>query len=129
VLRTEYKNFLPLLFAFVCGSLQASIGIGNLLVMAMMEEGTSREEARSKIYMVDSKGLLTVVCPSACLSNFLCLSLYVRLSKEKTHNKMWMVDIRRQKSSESGTYICFCLCLSPTMSHCYFLLLFVCFEQ
>ena len=41
--------------------LQASIGIGNLLVMAMMEEGTSRDEARSKIWMVDSKGLLTVV--------------------------------------------------------------------
>jgi len=40
---------------------QASIGIGNLLVMAMMEEGTSKEEARSKIWMVDSKGLLTVV--------------------------------------------------------------------
>ena len=46
---------------------QASIGIGNLLVMAMMEEGTPRDEARSKIWMVDSKGLLTVV--SVCLND------------------------------------------------------------
>jgi len=42
--------------------MQASIGIANLLVMAMMEEGIPKEEARSKIWMVDSKGLLTKVC-------------------------------------------------------------------
>ena len=41
--------------------MQASIGIAKLLCMAMEEEGSSPEEARSKIWMVDSKGLLTKV--------------------------------------------------------------------
>ena len=45
------------LFSFI----QASIGIANLLVNAMEEEGTPTEEAVAKIWMVDSRGLLVKV--------------------------------------------------------------------
>merc|ERR1719339_99605 len=40
------------------GAGEASLGIANLLVMAMEEEGISTEDARKKIFLKDSRGLM-----------------------------------------------------------------------
>ena len=41
--------------------LKASIGIANLLVMAMEEEGTDYHDAKDRIFLADSRGLVTKV--------------------------------------------------------------------
>lgn len=51
------------------GAGEAAIGIANLLVMAMEEEGTPREEAVKKIWMVDSRGLIVKDRPKGGLTD------------------------------------------------------------
>ena len=69
--------------------LQASIGIANLLVMAMEQEGVSTEEARSRIWMVDSGGLLVKVGSKHSLSLDSLISCHVFARFKKISNEVF----------------------------------------
>ena len=76
--------------------LQASIGIANLLVMAMQEEGTSVADAVSKIWLVDSRGLVTKVIGIFLVSVYGQLLevdvLFLHNHSQKNHNQKFKVN-------------------------------------
>ena len=43
---------------------QANLGIASLITLKMVKEGTALEEARSKIFMMDSRGLIVTSRPN-----------------------------------------------------------------
>lgn len=66
-LRITGKKLIDNVFLFQ-GAGEANIGIAQLLSLAMQEQGATEAEAISKIWMVDSRGLLTKGRPSGGIS-------------------------------------------------------------
>ncbi|XP_076467387.1 NADP-dependent malic enzyme-like [Babylonia areolata] len=66
-LRITGKRLVDNVFVFQ-GAGEANIGIAELLALAMREQGLSKEEAYSRIWMVDSKGLIVKDRPAGGIS-------------------------------------------------------------
>ncbi|CAF2604600.1 unnamed protein product [Rotaria sp. Silwood2] len=66
-LRVTKRKLADNVFVFY-GAGEASIGMSDLLVLAMEHEGIPTEEARKKIYLVDSKGLVVKNRPAGGLN-------------------------------------------------------------
>jgi malate dehydrogenase (oxaloacetate-decarboxylating)(NADP+) len=66
-MRITKRTLANNVFLFV-GAGEANIGSAHLLMLAMLEEGISKEEALKKIFMVDSKGLVVKNRPQGGLT-------------------------------------------------------------
>ncbi|CAF3225918.1 unnamed protein product [Rotaria sp. Silwood2] len=66
-IRITQRKLADNIFVFY-GAGEASIGISDLLMLAMEREGVSAEEARKKIFLVDSKGLIVKNRPTGGLN-------------------------------------------------------------
>ncbi|CAG0881480.1 unnamed protein product [Cyprideis torosa] len=83
-MRVTKKQLKENIFVFQ-GAGEASIGIANLLVAAMQEEGCSYEASVGRIYMIDSRGLISTQRPEGGIDG---------------HKKTYAKDVQPMKSIE-----------------------------